>query len=210
MKHITEHRNNSEKTTSITPLTYVLRSMKNDMGRFRVSLAGITICITLLIVFFSLAAGMEKRVDENPDKYGGMGDVLEGWLAVLTWLIVILLAVIVASSLMVSAYRRKKEIATLFAVGISQKGIMVLVLIEGLVTIGFSYVLGVGIGLVLALINGLAFDSNGLFGFFLPTTINVGTMLITFVICIGITFIASILPVYILSRMDPVRELRYE
>ena len=210
MRKITELKTSSGNTTSITPLTYVLRSMKNDMGRFRVSIAGITICITLLVVFFSLGAGMEKRVEDNPEDYRDIGYVLERWLAVMIWLIAILLAVIVASGLMVSAYRRKKEIATLFAVGISLKGVMVLILLEGLVTIGFSYVLGVGIGLVLALINGLALDPDGLFGFFLPTTIDMGTMLITFIICIGITFIASILPVYILGRMDPVRELRYE
>jgi len=210
VRKITELKTRSGKTASITPLTYVLRSMKNDIGRFRVSICGITICITLLVVFFSLGAGMEKRVEENPEDYRDIGYVLERWLAVMIWLIAILLAVIVASGLMVSAYRRKKEIATLFAVGISLKGIMVLVLLEGLVTIGFSYVLGMGIGLVLALINDLALDPDGLFGFFLPTTIDLGTMLITFAICIVITFIASILPVYILSRMDPVRELRYE
>ena len=192
------------------PLTYVLRSLKMDKGRLRVTLGGIIICVALLIVFLSLSSGMEEHMDEDRSKYDEISYVLEQWVTVLAWLISVLLAVIVANSLLVSVYRRKKEIATLMALGISRSGIVLLVFIEGLVITFFSYVIGVGVGLILALVNDLILDSSGEVGFFLPSAIGFDTIFISLAICLGITLLASVFPAIAISRIDPIKELRYE
>ena len=181
-----------------------------DKGRLRVTLGGIIICVALLIVFLSLSSGMEEHMDEDRSRYEEISYVLEQWVTVLAWLISILLAVIVANSLLVSVYRRKKEIATLMALGISRSGIVLLVFIEGLVITFFSYVIGVGVGLILALVNGLILESSSEAGFFLPSAIGFDTIFISLAICLGITLLASVFPAIAISRIDPIKELRYE
>ncbi|MDP7265835.1 MAG: FtsX-like permease family protein, partial [Candidatus Thermoplasmatota archaeon] len=128
----------------------------------------------------------------------------------LAWLISILLAAIIAHSLIISAYRRKKEIATLLALGIRRTRVMMLISMEGMAITVFSLLVGICAGLVLALIKGLTFGNSGVLGLFLPSTIEALTILYTLAICVGITLLASLVPVIIISRMDPIKELRYE
>ncbi len=195
---------------SLSPLTYILRSMKRDVKRVRVTLFGISICVVMLIVFLSLSRGMEERMETNEAKEEEIKYVLEGWVTVLAWLISVLLAAIIAHSQIISAYRRRKEIATLIALGIPRKGVMRLISMEGMVITIFSLLVGICIGLVLATINGLLISNSGALGLFLPTSIEISTILYTLAICIGITLLASLVPVIIISRMDPINELRYE
>jgi len=192
------------------PLTYVLRSLKKDKGRVWVTLGGVIICVALLMVFMSLSSGMEENMDRDRSKYKNISYVLEQWVSVLAFMISVLLAVIVANSLLVSVYRRKKEIATLMALGVSRSGIVLLIFLEGLVITFFSFFIGVGVGLILALVNGLILHSSGELSFFLPSTISFDTILISLAICMGVTLIASVFPAIAISRIDPISELRYE
>jgi len=208
---ITQDSQEREKVgTSPRPLTYVLRSLKKDRGRLRVTLGGVIICVSLLIVFMSLSSGMEEHMDEDRSRYKNISYVLEQWVSVLALLISVLLAVIVANSLLVSVYRRKKEIATLMALGVSRSGIVLLVFLEGLVITFFSYFIGVALGLILALVNGLILHSSGELSFFLPSTIGFDTIFISLAICMGVTLLASVCPAIAISRIDPIKELRYE
>ena len=204
-------KNENENTgkAPLSPLTYVLRSMKRDFRHVRVTLIGISICVVMLIVFLSLSRGMEEQMDDNEVKDKEIKYVLERWVGVLAWLISVLLAAIIAHALVISAYRRKKEIATLLALGIPRTGVMMLISMEGILITVFSLLIGICAGLVLALVKGLAM-SRGVLGLFLPTTIEPLTIVYTLIICIGITLLASLVPVIIISRMDPITELRYE
>jgi len=183
--------------------------MKRDFRHIRVTLVGISICVVMLIVFLSLSRGMEERIEGDEANYEEIKYVLERWVSVLAWLISILLAAIIAHALVISAYRRKKEIATLLALGIPRTGVMMLISMEGMAITVFSLLVGICAGLVLALVKGLALNS-GVLGLFLPTTIEPLTIVYTMAICIGITLLASLVPVIIISRMDPITELRYE
>lgn len=205
-----ESENENTGKVSLSPLTYVLRSMKRDFRYVRVTLVGISMCVFMLIVFLSLSRGMEERIEGDEEKYQEIKYVLERWVSVLAWMISVLLAAIIAHELVISAYRRKKEIATLLALGLPRTGVMMLITMEGMAITFFSLLVGTCAGLILALVKGLVMGNSGILGLFLPTTIEPITMIYTLAICVGITLLASLVPVIIISRMDPVTELRYE
>ncbi len=195
---------------TVTPLTYVLRSMKRDSGRVRVSIAGIAICATLLVIFLSLSTGIEERMDTDTEKFREISYALESWLTVLIVMVSLLLGIIIANTLIVSIYRKKRELVTLMALGITRGRVMRLVMMEGIVITVFSLLLGLGVGLVLSLLNGLLLPDSGTLGYFLPRDVDLTTITIALAITVGITLLASAMPAFLIGRMDPTRELRYE
>lgn len=205
-----ETRNGKRGRAAPGPLTYVLRSMKRDGRRIRASIAGITICTALLVVFLSLSAGIEDRLESDSEDFREVSYAVKSWLGALVIMITILLGVIVANTLVVSVHKRKKELATLLALGLTRWNVTLLIVMEGLVITLFAYFLGVGIGLLLSLANSLLFRGSGFAGYFLPESVGVTTLLFSLAISLGIALLASVIPAALIGRMGDIRELRYE
>ena len=128
---------------------------------------------------------------------------------------VILIAVVLVSVLnimIMSVYERIREIGTIAAIGVSPGKIMALFLTEGLALGTISSMIGAALGVgVIGLICStgveVTFGRNQIFSLY--PTVEPGQILISCLIVIGVSALASLQPAYKASKLEPVEALRH-
>ena len=143
--------------------------------------------------------------------YGGAVDALEGWLIIITAVLVVMLVAGVSDTTLVAVTDRRREIATLRAVGIGRRKVSRLVLSEVMALVVAGLVLGLVIGSALALLFGYMHDATGGEGVFLaPTSLNALVLGGAALLALGSAALATAYPASRAAGQPPTEALRYE
>lgn len=128
-------------------------------------------------------------------------------------LIVMVASLNIVGTLILVVLTRGREISILRAMGASSRQILHIFMLEGVI-IGF---VGTIVGTVLGLLGcycldqyQFPLDTDVYYMDSLPVVIEPQTVLTVVVTAIAISFLATIYPAYVASKMDPVEGLRYE
>ena len=128
-------------------------------------------------------------------------------------LIVMVASLNIVGTLILVVLTRGREISILRAMGASSRQILHIFMLEGII-IGF---IGTIVGTVLGLLGcyfldqyQFPLDTDVYYMDSLPVVIESQTVLTVVVTALAISFLATIYPAYVASKMDPVEGLRYE
>lgn len=207
-------------THRFTITDYILRNLRNNRLRTNLTIGGIAICVALFILFNSIGDGLNlyisQRLSETRiQKYGEMAVLLEGWLNVLNTIFIVILAVAVANTMLISVSERQREYGTLKALGFTRRQIRELILFEAMSLTGIAFIVGTGVGIVLSLTCNHLFwlssgGSGGIGWFFAPAHITAATLLFAAFISIVVGTLAALYPAVRAAGLRPAEALRYE
>ncbi|MBI4727618.1 lipoprotein-releasing ABC transporter permease subunit [candidate division TA06 bacterium] len=129
-------------------------------------------------------------------------------------LIIIVAALNIISSLIMTVIEKTREIGILKSMGATSKSIMKIFVFQGLLVGGIGTVLGMGLGyalcLLLARYQFVNLPADVYFINKLPVQMQAGDFVLVSVATILITFLAALYPAYKASRLDPIEAIRYE
>ncbi len=149
--------------------------------------------------------------EEFKATYGGAVGALDGWLVIITVVLVIMLVAGVSDTTLVAVTDRKREIATLRAVGIGRRQVSRLVLTEVLLLVGTGLLVGLVIGSSLALLFGYLHDTTGGSGAFLaPTELSPLVLVGAATLALSAAVMAAAYPALRAAGQRPTEALRYE
>ena len=132
--------------------------------------------------------------------------------------IILSLAILVASfciicTLLLMVTEKSKEIAILKAIGASDRGILRIFMIEGVMIGGIGTVFGVATGLAATLglrWFGVRLDPDVYYVDRLPINVDAGDFALVALSALAITTLATLYPAFAASRLRPVDGIRYE
>jgi putative ABC transport system permease protein len=144
-----------------------------------------------------------------------MSELLNSWLGIINSILVIILAVAVANTMLITISERQREIGTLKAVGITSRHIRELVLLETLTITVLAFIIGCIIGVSLTAASDYFFwnsdQSGGTLGLFIaPTRLTINTLIGAAGISIIVGTLAALLPAVRAASLQPAEALRYE
>ena len=132
-------------------------------------------------------------------------------------IVILVVAVLIANTLLMSVFERTREMGILASLGMKQRQIMLMVLLEAailaLIGIAFGLVLGLGAVTYMArvgfdigedtagLVEGMAFSSR-MYPAYAPDQ-----FLILSLLMLGIVIVVSVYPAWVAARMEPVEAL---
>jgi len=108
----------------------------------------------------------------------------------------------VMNIMLVSVTERTREIGVRKAIGARKLNILIQFLTEAMTLAGSGGVLGIGAGILLALLAKLIFS--------MPFTVSIVWMIIGFTVAVAVGLTAGLYPAYKAARVDPIISLRYE
>jgi putative ABC transport system permease protein len=143
--------------------------------------------------------------------YGGALAALDGWLVIITAVLVVMLVAGVSDTTLVAVTERRREIATLRAVGIPRGKVSRLVLTEVTLLVGAGLAAGLVIGSALAFLFGGLHETTGGSGVFLtPTSLDPMVLAAAALLALGSAVLAAAYPAYRAGGQRPTEALRYE
>ena len=188
--------------------------------RTYLTLSTVAFCVALFIIFNSVGAGLDQftadRVSEtNLARYSEMAELLNAWLGIINAILVIILAVAVANTMLITITERQREIGTLKAIGITRKQIRELVLLETLTITVIAFIIGSIIGIAFSAASNYFFwqsdvSEAGLGLFLAPTRLTIGTLIGAAGISVIVGTLAALLPAIRAASLQPAEALRYE
>ena len=200
--------------------TYVIRNLKGRRLRTYLTVSGIAVCVALFVLFNSLGAGLDNYISEqagrtNQNQYEEMSKLLDGWLYVLTSILMIILAVAVLNTMLIAVSERQNELGTLKALGFTRRQIRTMILLEAMIITSLAFVIGSGLGISWALICDFLFEryaesGGGLSFFFAPAQITFITIVNAAIISVVVGTLAAFYPAIKAASIKPQEALRYE
>ena len=145
------------------------------------------------------------------EAYGSASQALEGWLLVVTGVMVVMLVAGVSDTTLVAVTDRRREIATLRAVGIGRRRVSGLVVLEVLLLAVVGLVIGLAAGTGISLLFGSLHESSGGTGIFLaPVALESWVLVGASVLALGSAALAAAYPASRAAGQSPTEALRYE
>ncbi len=145
------------------------------------------------------------------EAYGGTSAALDGWLRIVTVIMAVMLVAGVSDTTLVVVADRRREIATLRAVGLRRDQVARLVLQEVMVLALAGLLAGILAGAGLALLFGQLHASTGGSGVFLaPVSLDAWVVAGAAVLAIGAAILAAAYPARRAAGGSPTEALRYE
>ena len=161
----------------------------------------------------ALPDGMEAVTgDEAADE--GASDLLEAISFITTFLLIFAgISLVVGAFLIVNTFsilvaQRSRELALLRALGASQRQVTRSVLVEAFVLGVLGSTIGLGLGVLLAMLLRLLFGQFGLDLSGQPLIFSLRTVLAAYVVGVVVTMAAAFLPAWRTSRIAPVQAMR--
>jgi len=149
--------------------------------------------------------------EEFEAAYGGAATAIDGWLVVITAVLAVMLVAGVSDTTLVAVTERRREIATLRALGIGRRQVRRLVLMEVSILAAIGLLLGLALGSGLALLFGHLHEATGGSGVFVaPTTLGRLVLGSAALLALGSASIAAVLPASRAAGAKPTEALRYE
>jgi cell division protein FtsX len=143
--------------------------------------------------------------------YGATERALDGWLAIVSTVLVVMLVAGVSDTTLVAVAERRREIATLRAVGLSRRQVSRLVTGEVLTLAAIGLVVGLVAGATLALVFGHLHETTGGEGVFLaPVHLGPWVVAGATLLALGAAALAAAYPARRAARGSPTEALRYE
>jgi hypothetical protein len=143
--------------------------------------------------------------------YGATGRALDGWLAIVSTVLVVLLVAGVSDTTLVAVAERRREIATLRAVGLSRRQVSRLVTGEVLALAAIGLAVGLMVGATLAMVFGHLHEATGGEGVFLaPVSLGPWVVAGAAVLALGAATLAAAYPARRAAKGSPTEALRYE
>ena len=108
---------------------------------------------------------------------------------------------------------RTREIGILKSIGVDRAGVMGIFVVEGMFIGLFGTLLGLALGLTAAFLLDrypLHLPGDVYFIETLPVEVDAPYVIAVVVLALAISFVATLVPSYLASRLDPVRAIRYE
>jgi len=135
------------------------------------------------------------------DSFAGTRIAIYGSGLFLTALALVVGGIGVMNIMFVSVRERTKEIGIRKAVGAKQRTLLLQFLIEAIIVCLIGGVLGLGLSLL---------GTMGIQALGMPATLPLRTVLLAFVICVGVGILFGIAPAWQAATADPIDALRYE
>jgi putative ABC transport system permease protein len=150
----------------------------------------------------------DQVAEESQDAVGQFLDVISTFLLVFAIIAVIVGGFIIVNTFTILVAQRSRELALLRALGASRRQVTQSVLLEALVMAALAATLGIGIGWLLA--RGLAalFRAVGLDIASDALTLDLWSVIISYVVGIGVTLVAAFLPARRAGKVAPVAAMR--
>ena len=143
--------------------------------------------------------------------YGGAATALDGWLMVVSAILVVLRVAGVSDTTLVAVTERRREMATLRAVGLGRREVYRLVLQEVLALALVGLAVGLLAGIALALLFGHMHEVTGGEGVFLaPVSIGLWAVGGAVALALGSALVAAAYPASRASRNMPMEAMRNE
>jgi len=151
------------------------------------------------------------NVEAFQSAYGGASRALEGWLLVVTAVMVVMLVAGVSDTTLVAVTDRRREIATLRAVGIDRRRVSRLVLLEVMVLASIGLAIGLVAGTGISLLFGYLHETTGGSGVFLaPISLQAWILVGATILALGSAALAAAYPARSAAGRSPTEALRYE
>lgn len=129
-------------------------------------------------------------------------------------LIIIVAAFGISATLIMTVMRKTREIGILRSMGATSRSVMKIFMLEGgmvgSIGVGLGVLLGVFLSILLRRYEFISIPGDIYFINKLPVEIRGSDCLVVAVAALGITFLATIYPSYIASKLTPVEAMRYE
>ena len=198
-----------------------IKSVKLRIGRSLITMSGIVLAIAFLMSIWtssaitdSLKASRDRKVNLLLERKGvavEAEDVSEeksknSWLVVLSLLVCV---VGIANAMLMSVTERFREIGTMKCLGALDTFIVKLFLIESSFLGMIGTLIGVGIGLTLAILISAADFGGAVFRYF-PGADLLRSGLLALLIGSVLSVVAAIYPAYTAAKMEPVAAMRLE
>jgi len=148
--------------------------------------------------------------DDSVSSFKDMDATLDGWLMVLGLVGGILIVLGTTNNMTMSVYDQRREIATLKATGIDNRGVYRLILSHGMLLCSFGLVAGLAAGWGISILFDFGYRHSWGGMFFTPATVDHVTVLLALGLVALSGALSSIYPAYRVSRLRPVEALRYE
>ena len=150
----------------------------------------------------------DQVAEESQDAVGQFLDVISTFLLVFAIIAVIVGGFIIVNTFTILVAQRSRELALLRALGASRRQVTQSVLLEAIVMAALAATIGIGIGWLLA--RGLAalFRAVGLDIASDALTLDVQSVVISYVVGVGVTLVAAFLPARRAGKVAPVAAMR--
>jgi putative ABC transport system permease protein len=150
----------------------------------------------------------DQVAEESQDAVGQFLDVISTFLLVFAIIAVIVGGFIIVNTFTILVAQRSRELALLRALGASRRQVTRSVLLEAIVMSAVAATVGIGLGWLLA--RGLAalFRAVGLDIASDALTLDAGSVVISYVVGIGVTLVAAYLPARRAGKVAPVAAMR--
>jgi len=199
---------------------YIFRNLKSNKLRTYLTLSTVAFCVALFIIFNSVGDGLNLYIEDrgsetNIARYSEMAELLDAWLDIINSILIIILAVSVANTMLITISERQREIGTLKALGFTRAHIRELVLLEAFTISLIAFIAGTIAGVAVSVTSNYLFlnfgSVQGALGLFpAPTRISVDTMVGAAGISLIIGTLSSLLPAARAASLQPAEALRYE
>lgn len=220
-----------EKKFNFNVFTYVYRGFSRKKLRHGLTVIGLTIVIVFLILVLSMARGfrlevegkLDKTIDEEgdytpPDPYDPWKEATELdrdvqrtiilWLILTSGFVVIAAIAIVSNTMYLSVRERKREIGVLKAVGLTDRQIAKIFIIESLWLSVLAWLIALFAGTILSsnVFNALYEEGKSPL-FFTPAKAMPEILFLAFVVTVTVGIVSAAYPALKAARMDPIEAI---
>ena len=150
----------------------------------------------------------DQVAEESQDAVGQFLDVISTFLLVFAIIAVIVGGFIIVNTFTILVAQRSRELALLRALGASRRQVTQSVLLEAVVMSALAATVGIGLGWLLARALAALFRVVGLDISSDALTLDVQSVVISYVVGIGVTLVAAFLPARRAGKVAPVAAMR--
>jgi ABC-type antimicrobial peptide transport system permease subunit len=214
------------KKQSFNVFDYIWTNFTNNKLRYGLTITGLSICVVFFIIVAALSLGLYERIEYKP---GGenttpeeqeklevlsfdndLKKTLVNWLYTISVILFTTAIASVSNTMVMATQERRREIGILKAVGITNKQIMKLFMLESLYLCFIAWVVGGVLGTLLANnIFGIMARENTESVFFAPMITAPVILFVAFVLVTIVGVLSAVYPARKAAGLEPIDAIRF-